>query len=182
MKLRQLGKKADLSLSINTIVILILAITVMGLGLTFIRGLFKGAQEKLGGALQATELDNPPTAEKPITIDAQVEVSINEERTLKIGIYNPGTGTTDGMRAVSPVLSNCIHISTPGVNVAATDFLLASPAQDIAPRGIGAYAAVLKYTGTKTGTFICTVIAGGTGATIPSTITKPSAHFYVIVK
>ncbi len=40
MKLRLLGKKADLSLSINAIVVLILAITMLGLGLAFLRGTF----------------------------------------------------------------------------------------------------------------------------------------------
>ena len=75
-KLRPIGKKADLSLSINAIVILILAITVMGLGLTFIRGLFKGATEKLGSALEATDITNPPTAETPLTIDQKITWSV----------------------------------------------------------------------------------------------------------
>ena len=40
MKLTNIGKKADLSLSINAIVVLILAITMLGLGLAFLRGTF----------------------------------------------------------------------------------------------------------------------------------------------
>ena len=44
---RQHSKKGSLSLSINAIVVLILAITMLGLGLAFIRGLFGGAVGKL---------------------------------------------------------------------------------------------------------------------------------------
>jgi len=48
MKLRPIGKKADLSLSINAIVLLILAITMLGLGLAFIRGQFGRVTGELG--------------------------------------------------------------------------------------------------------------------------------------
>ena len=48
MKIRPLGKKADLSLSINAIVLLILAITMLGLGLAFIRGQFGKVTGELG--------------------------------------------------------------------------------------------------------------------------------------
>lgn len=43
------NKKGALQLSINAIVILILAITMLGLGLAFIKGLFGGTVEKLKG-------------------------------------------------------------------------------------------------------------------------------------
>ena len=42
-------KKGSLQLSINAIVILILAITMLGLGLSFIKGIFGGTVEKLKG-------------------------------------------------------------------------------------------------------------------------------------
>ena len=42
-------KRGSLQLSINAIVILILAITMLGLGLSFIKGIFGGTVEKLKG-------------------------------------------------------------------------------------------------------------------------------------
>src|SRR3989338_4760817 len=62
------NKKADLSLSINAIVILILAITMLGLGLTFMRGLFKQATGKVESAVSSQELANPPTIDNPVTL------------------------------------------------------------------------------------------------------------------
>lgn len=48
-------KKGALQLSINAIVILILAITMLGLGLAFIKGLFGGTVEKLKGMTEQIE-------------------------------------------------------------------------------------------------------------------------------
>jgi len=62
------NKKSSLSLSINAIVILILAITMLGLGLTFMRGLFKQATERVESAVSAQELTNPPTIDNPMTM------------------------------------------------------------------------------------------------------------------
>src|SRR3989338_6831715 len=62
------NKKADLSLSINAIVILILAITMLGLGLTFMRGIFKQMGSKVGEAVSASELTNPPNVDNVLTL------------------------------------------------------------------------------------------------------------------
>ncbi len=61
-------KKSSLNLSINAIVILILAITMLGLGLTFMRGIFSQMQEKVGEAVSASELTNPPTVDNVLTL------------------------------------------------------------------------------------------------------------------
>ena len=61
------GKKGSLNLSMNAIVVLILAITMLGLGLTFMRGLFKQATERVTEAVSAQELVNPPTVDSPLT-------------------------------------------------------------------------------------------------------------------
>ena len=64
---RKRGKKGSLNLSMNAIVVLILAITMLGLGLTFMRGLFKQATERVTEAVSAQELVNPPTVDSPLT-------------------------------------------------------------------------------------------------------------------
>ncbi len=60
-------KKGSLNLSMNAIVILILAITLLGLGLSFMRGLFKQMEGKVNEAVSAQELSNPPTMDNVLT-------------------------------------------------------------------------------------------------------------------
>ena len=64
MRIRPLGKKADLSLSINAIVILILAITMLGLGLAFIRNQFGGATNKLQDVLNQIDANQKADLER----------------------------------------------------------------------------------------------------------------------
>src|SRR3989344_3329798 len=86
-----INKKADLSLSINAIVVLILAITMLGLGLTFMRGLFKQATEKVEAAVSAQELTNPPTIDNPLTV-APSELTLRKDKKDKITIAFLNTG------------------------------------------------------------------------------------------
>jgi hypothetical protein len=179
MKLRPIGKKGDLSLSINAIVILILAITVMGLGLTFIRGLFKGATEKLGSALQATELQNPPSSEKPITIDQRISASPGDKKTIQIGVFNNDASATkrDG---VVPVLTTCVAASAPTTTVTpgANTLNVVTPPQSIDYRASAGYGAVLVVGKTLTpDTYICTVEARYGTTTLPGA----TAQFFIEV-
>ena len=53
-------KKADLSLSVNTIVIVVLAITLLGLGLTFIRTIVGQGLDRTQQTLDVIDLDEQP--------------------------------------------------------------------------------------------------------------------------
>ena len=77
------NKKGDLSLSINAIIILILAITMLGLGLSFIRGLFTAAEGKVEEVTSATELVNPPTRDNPVTLTPS-ELDVRQSKRDKI--------------------------------------------------------------------------------------------------
>jgi len=76
-------KKASLELSINSIVILILAITMLGLGLTFMRGLFKQISTKVSESVSANELTNPPTTDNPMTV-APSEITLRQGENSKV--------------------------------------------------------------------------------------------------
>jgi hypothetical protein len=86
-------KKASLNLSMNAIVVLILAITMLGLGLTFMRGLFKQATERVTEAVSSQELTNPPTRDNPLTA-APGEASFRDTKKQKIllAFMNPEAG------------------------------------------------------------------------------------------
>tara|TARA_Y100000310_G_scaffold338331_1_gene427666 strand:+ start:539 stop:1153 length:615 start_codon:yes stop_codon:yes gene_type:complete len=77
-----MAKKASLNLSMNAIVVLILAITMLGLGLTFMRGLFQQATERVTEAVSSQELTNPPTRDTPLTI-APGEVTLRKSEKAK---------------------------------------------------------------------------------------------------
>lgn len=95
-----MDKKAALELSVNAIVILILAITMLGLGLGFVRGMFgktSGQFEELIGAEQEPPT---PTGSNPITLSREnVITQANKKVVLKVGFFNPtnaAAGVTTG--------------------------------------------------------------------------------------
>lgn len=188
MKLRPIGKKADLSLSINAIVILILAITVLSLGLTFIRGMFKSAGSKIEGAISLAELDSQPTIEKPITVPETVEVPSTGSTTIKIGIFNPDPSAE--FKDAKPILSECIKAGATAAASDSTDtetteteaqvFTLTTTTQTIAKRSSAAYKAILQ-TESSGGTYVCTLKTSGSGIDT-ALMGSISGQFFINVK
>lgn len=83
-----LRRKGSLNLSINAIVVLILAITMLGLGLGFIRNIFGGASGKIAQALESTSLKNPADSSNPLTIDDKITMKRTAEKEIEVGFYN----------------------------------------------------------------------------------------------
>jgi hypothetical protein len=85
------SKKADLSLSTNAIVVMIIAIVILGLALTFTRTIF----QKLGGQignLGEQSIEEPPTYDKPLTLTStSLEIKKGQSKTLGIAVYNKFT-------------------------------------------------------------------------------------------
>ncbi len=88
------NKRAALNLSINAIVVLILAITMLGLGLSFMRNIFGSATkefEEVGGTVrkqmieQMKETDNTVDLSRP-----KVDLKAGEETQIFIGFKNDG--------------------------------------------------------------------------------------------
>ena len=125
--MRSKHKKADLSLSINAIVILILAITMLGLGLTFMRGLFKQMESKVSEAVSASELSNPPTTDNVMTL-APSDITLRKDKTAEVIVAFLNTGPKRdckltsafgaGIDAVSSVLvsSSSVSMETDQIN------------------------------------------------------------------
>jgi hypothetical protein len=83
-------KKGSISLSINAIIIIILAVVMLGLGLTFIRGSFSKTSAQLEQQL-ATENEPPtPDSSNPITFSREViKTQSKATEIIKISVYNP---------------------------------------------------------------------------------------------
>jgi len=81
------NKKASLQLSIEAIVIIILAITLLGLGLTFMRQFIGKGSESLASVFDAAKLENPATALTPITIPSKVIIPAGGKVKFDVGFY-----------------------------------------------------------------------------------------------
>ncbi len=86
--MRRVSKKADLSLSTNAIVVMIIAIVILGLALTFSRGIFTKLGEALSG-IGGQTISNPATYDDPITLStANLEIVRGKKMPLSISVFN----------------------------------------------------------------------------------------------
>jgi hypothetical protein len=85
-------KKASLNLSINAIVVLILAITMLGLGLGFMRNIFGGATEefrKVSGTVEKQMIDQMKESSNIVDLSRpKVNLKIGEKEGIYIGFKN----------------------------------------------------------------------------------------------
>lgn len=95
MKLRPIlrrSKRADLHLSINAIVVLILAITMLGLGLGFMRNIFGGATEefkRVSGTVEKQLIDQMKETTKIVDINRpKVNIKIGSKDQVFLGFKN----------------------------------------------------------------------------------------------
>lgn len=103
-----MSKKGGLQLGINTIVVLVIAMVLIGAGISLITGLVGQGEDELGKAISIGQIEKPPSRTQPITIDKE-DLSVKKGATEKIkvvvGVYN--THTTD--QTVDLTFSSCKH-------------------------------------------------------------------------
>lgn len=80
-------KKGSLQLSINAIVVLVLAITMLGMGLAFTKGKFA----ELGNKIEVPEPDYPATQDDPVVFAVdQLKVRKDDTVRFSVNFYNDG--------------------------------------------------------------------------------------------
>ncbi len=91
------NKKGGLNLSINAIVVLILAITMLGLGLSFMRNIFGSATKEfgeVGGTVKKQMIDQMKESDKLFDLSRpKVELRAGEDTQIFIGFKNKATTT-----------------------------------------------------------------------------------------
>jgi len=108
--------RGSLELSANAIVILIIAITILGLGLTFVRSLFGGLTEKFEEGAARVELSEPPTAASPITMPGRIELERAGRSAFTIGFYNNEVGNIASAAPAIPTSPvGCVNSVPAGV-------------------------------------------------------------------
>ena len=91
--MKKMQKKGALELSVNSIVIMVIAFVVLGLILGFTRTIFKFGTEKTTGIFEATDLETKPDADNTLTIPDTVSVKAKNTKTYKVGYYNRNSYT-----------------------------------------------------------------------------------------
>lgn len=171
-------------MSIEAIIVLVIAMVLLGLGIAFIQGFFKTGTAKLTEPFNAIEFGCDPTAANPITTSPpEMEVKAGDELRVKVCVY--GTQLAPG--AIVGI-KGCT--STTGSTQVPT--LLSAP-QGIDPHQIGGFNTILTAktkavpavgntpavpaTNLGTGTYICTLeaVTGGIYPIVPATQTQPAS-------
>jgi len=89
-----MNKRGSLEIGVNTIVILVIAMMLLGLGIGFVKGLF-GQANKLPELIDTDSWENPPTANDPIRLTpTNIELKKGTDKDMKIGVYNTGSEGT----------------------------------------------------------------------------------------
>lgn len=83
-------KRGALNLSIQAIVILVLAMLLLSLGVGFIRNFFSDLDTAVGTSLSLADLSRKPTADEPLLLQRGDSFTIKSGETdeLIVGIYN----------------------------------------------------------------------------------------------
>ncbi|MBW3022492.1 hypothetical protein KY308_00105 [Candidatus Woesearchaeota archaeon] len=163
-------KKGGMELSINAIVILIIAMVVLGIAILFIRGLFAKSGEKLTTAISSQELKNPATPDTPLVADREVLISrSNPTKTIVLSVFN---SATQQAKEVQVGMSDCV--SSEG-ELGSANYSLRTVKQDIAQNTYVGYQAIVSFDPTlltQGDTIVCRLVANTTTANIWDT--KPS--------
>ncbi|MEE9524984.1 MAG: hypothetical protein V3V78_00060 [Candidatus Woesearchaeota archaeon] len=91
------NKKASLNLSINAIVIVVLAMTLLGLGLTLVRNVFKGIEEQreeVTEQIRSQILEDLRTGNKKLSFPStQINLEKRESKVIAMGVKNTKTNS-----------------------------------------------------------------------------------------
>jgi len=96
----EFSKRASLNLSINAVVVLILAITMLGLGLAFMKKTFGGVTEEfeeVSGEIKVQLIDRLKTSKEPLALSTfNMEIEKSSKKTVYLGVRNDlGCGTLE---------------------------------------------------------------------------------------
>ncbi len=109
----RLNRKASLEIGINTIVILVIAMMLLGLGIGFVKSLF-GQMNKIPGKIAIPDVGSEPTNADPVVLsNSELSIKTNTVEQVGVGVYNKWTdktwftiGITDCTGDVKPLVES----------------------------------------------------------------------------
>lgn len=137
----EFSKRASLNLSINAVVVLILAITMLGLGLAFMKKTFGGVTEEfeeVSGEIKVQLIDRLKTSREALALSTfNMEIEKSSKKTVYLGVRNDlGCGTLEyaiDATATCESLAGYGDINCKGGAVKITTFAT----QDVAQNDVG---------------------------------------------
>ncbi len=160
------SRKGSMQLSIEAIIVLVIAMVLLGLGIAFIQGFFKTGTSKLTEPFNAIEFGCDPNAGHPITTSpANLELKSGDQLQVKMCVY-ANVPAADAVLGIE----GCTSTAPEGANMVPQ---LLAQKQTIARTEVGGFNTILlavNQTGNvdmPVGTYICT-LTGVTGGRFPA--------------
>lgn len=171
-------KKGSLELSVNAIVIFVLAFAMLGVGLYIVNLVRENVGPEIIDATHLNQLKNPPSAENSITIPQEVTLKKGDEAKQEIAYYNKEARIANNAKIG---ISSCITPDNTEIMFEKSEgsddtnpLMVISPKGNVGSSEAGVYKIKIvdnsKKTDEKykltTGTYVCTLIVynGGDGA------------------
>jgi hypothetical protein len=123
------SKKGDLNISIQAIVMLVIAIVVLGLILGMIRGWFAKAGTQVSGLLDVEDIKTHADANIPFRVPSEVQVKTGDSTDIKVAYYNKGSIPVTN---VTITLKSCLDVLT-GAQATTKPNLVSIPASKVDP-------------------------------------------------
>ena len=85
----KINKKAALNLGISTVVVMVIAMVLIGAGVSFIRTIFSSAEDSLLPVLNLAEIDLNPDRNTPVMVrPREITLSGSSPQRLIVGVFN----------------------------------------------------------------------------------------------
>ncbi|HJX05171.1 MAG TPA: hypothetical protein VJ461_00505 [Candidatus Nanoarchaeia archaeon] len=177
-----MNKKASMELGVNAIIVLIIALAILGLAMSFITNMFKRGTIITGTIIDNTQMPIHADSGEPLKVETRdLSVKANSDNTqLKVSVYN--NGNFDAENDFVKLWLDCYNMKT---DLPEDKLLIKAPSQKI-PLGsdVGYGAIVVAEKGTESGTYPCSVIAS-IESTIENAVNDPNAvsgQLYITVR
>lgn len=172
-------KRGSLSLSVNAIVVFVLAFAMLGVGLYFTNMLRGSLGEGLTKAVSMDDLKTPPTTDRPLTFGSdEIDIKRKDNIKMDVGFYNNGN---DDATNAKVGISECISADE-GLTMPKPP-RVSSTSQTVAPaEGVGFMVTIKLPTESEysydPGTYICTLISYNSDGGNPSDDSISSDYIY----
>lgn len=148
--------RASLNLSVNAIVVFVLAFAMLGVGLTFTSLIRENVMESTEGIIPNEEFENPPSSSEPLTISDELTMERGDKENLGLGFYNKDAGTA---RNVKLGISKCLNEDGETMDGKVPDVV--SPVNDVPPSDWRAFKIIVEADAEDfpPGDYVCTFSA-----------------------
>ena len=103
-----LNKKGAMEMSVNTIVVIVIGVTLLSLGLMFVRGLFQNLDTQSSDIFSTSEneLSKIATHNEKLSVQQQVQIGQNDQAFFKIWVVNLDDTEKDFKITIEPSKDN----------------------------------------------------------------------------